>query len=158
METSLSKPSTKARRLRHLLVVALGQEEIGARIRKARKEMGLTQQEFAERIGLKNGANVSRLERGIDELTSKRLRRLIDATKKPAEFFVRDPEESQDGRAGPSTAETRTLLRELREDVAGLAQAVATVSVVQSTMLDELDAFRQEFAASQRTKPQRGEG
>src|SRR6266566_1560158 len=103
MKIRPAEPSTKARHLRHLLLVAIGQEEIGRRVKQARDEAGLTQQELAERIGLKNGANLSRIERGKTRLTTKRMVRIANATKKPAEFFVRDP--SQDGH-GTSTEES----------------------------------------------------
>src|SRR6266566_5466822 len=94
-----SRPSTKARHLRHLLLVAIGQEEIGRRVQQARDEAGLTQQELAERVGLKNGANLSRIERGKTRLTTRRMLRIADATKKPVEFFVRDASEDDHGAA-----------------------------------------------------------
>jgi transcriptional regulator with XRE-family HTH domain len=115
MQTRPIAPSTKARQLRHLLVVALGQEEIGARIKQARDGLGLTQQEFAERIGLKNGANVSRLERGVDEVTPKRLRRIAEETDRPMSFFVAEPEQTPNGQA--SLADLRSELAALHEDV-----------------------------------------
>lgn len=114
MEARLLAPSTKARQLRHLLVVALGQEQIGLRIKQARDELGLTQQEFAERIGLKNGANVSRLERGVDEVTPKRLRRISEETDKPMSFFVAEPT-TQNGSVEARLARIEATLEELAD-------------------------------------------
>src|SRR2546421_4479351 len=80
--------STKARHLRHLLRVAIGQEEIGRRIAEAREEAGLTQAQLAERIGVATAQSISRYERGETEIPSKRLKRIAEETDKPLEFFV----------------------------------------------------------------------
>src|SRR6266566_1738302 len=105
MQTIPREPSTKARHLRHLLLVAIGQEEIGLRVQQARDQAGLTQQELAERVGLKNGANLSRIERGKTRLTTRRMLRIAEATKKPVEIFVRDA--SEDGHGAVSREEQR---------------------------------------------------
>lgn len=148
MKIRPAEPSTRARHLRHLLLVAIGQEEIGRRVKQARAEAGLTQQELAERAGLKNGANVSRIERGKTNLTPKRMRRISDATKKPLEFFVRDSSQTanQDGasREGPQA------LQEIRETLVGLARAVEEVST-------EVRELRREVSSSQRRVPANGE-
>ncbi len=87
--------STKTRHLRHLLRVALGQTEIGQRIAVARDKAGLTQQELADRIGVKTAQSISRYERGETEVPMKKLERIADATRKPLSFFIQVPEERQ---------------------------------------------------------------
>ncbi len=80
--------STKASSLRHLLLVALGQEEIGRRIREARESADLTQQDLAGRIGVQTAQSISRYERGETEVPMKRIRRIAEATGKPLDFFI----------------------------------------------------------------------
>ena len=100
--------STKARTLRHLLRVAIGQQEIGNRIREARERADLTQAEV--------------------EVSSKRLRRIAEATNQPMSFFVQEPEEQARDvdvvdRLGRIEQEQRTQLELLRELVARLRPA-----------------------------------
>ena len=80
--------STKTRRLRQLLRMALGREELGRRIKQAREEADLTQQELADRIGVQTAQSVSRYERGETEVRMRRIERIAEATGKPLEFFV----------------------------------------------------------------------
>jgi transcriptional regulator with XRE-family HTH domain len=89
--TRHSAVSTKARHLRQLLRVALGQEEIGQRIRQAREESGFTQAELADKIDVATAQSISRYERGETEVSAKRLRRIAEATGKPLSFFVLEP-------------------------------------------------------------------
>lgn len=114
--------STKARHLRHLLRVAIGQQEIGRRIRDAREKADLTQAALAHLIGLTSGGQqISRYERGEVEVSSKRLRKIADATRQPMSFFVQEPEElardvdvvARLDRIEREQAEQLELLREL---------------------------------------------
>jgi transcriptional regulator with XRE-family HTH domain len=89
--TRHSAVSTKARHLRQLLRVALGQEEIGQRIKQAREESGFTQAELADKIDVATAQSISRYERGETEVSAKRLRRIAEATGKPLSFFVLEP-------------------------------------------------------------------
>jgi transcriptional regulator with XRE-family HTH domain len=68
--------------------MAIGQEEIGRRIAEAREEAGLSQRELAEKIGVADAQSVSRYERGITEVKTRRLERIAEATGKPLSFFV----------------------------------------------------------------------
>lgn len=70
--------------------MAMGQEELGRRIREAREEAGLTQPQLAETLGLKHPQSISNYERGVTEIPTKRLRRIAEATGKPMSFFVTD--------------------------------------------------------------------
>jgi transcriptional regulator with XRE-family HTH domain len=85
--------STKPRHLRHLLRVSLGLDELGRRIKQAREDAHLTQQELADRIGIKTAQSISRYERGETEVSTKRLRRIAEATGKEMTFFVTLPAE-----------------------------------------------------------------
>src|SRR5678815_4606013 len=86
--TSLTMVSTSTRHLRHLLRVAIGQEEIGRRIAQARDDAGLNQRQLAEQIGVADAQSISRYERGITEVSTKRLRRIAEVTGKPMAFCV----------------------------------------------------------------------
>jgi transcriptional regulator with XRE-family HTH domain len=142
MSARPQKPSTKARRLRHLLLMSLGQGEIGVRVKQARDACGFTQQELAERSGLKNGANISRIERGKTQLTSKRMRRIAAATRKPVEFFVQDlSANGERQREAPDST--------LREDLASLARAVEAIAASQRETAHEVRELRKELSASQ---------
>jgi transcriptional regulator with XRE-family HTH domain len=82
--------STKTRHLRHLLRVAIGQEEIGRRIKQAREEAGLTQPELAERLNLRHPQSISKYERGLTEVSTHRLERIAEVTGKPISYFVQE--------------------------------------------------------------------
>ena len=84
--------STETRRLRTLLLVALGQDELGRRIKRAREDAGMTQPELAAAVGWAHPQSVSKAERGETEVPMPRLRRIADATGKPLGFFVRENE------------------------------------------------------------------
>jgi transcriptional regulator with XRE-family HTH domain len=114
--TSTQVVSTKTRRLRHLLLMSLGQQELGKRIRQAHEEAGLTQSELAERLGLRHPQSISRYERGETEVPQKRLRRISDETEKPLSFFLADDlEQPEEPVADPATlALARQMLDELR--------------------------------------------
>lgn len=92
MSSSTSRVSTTPRRLRQLLLVALGQQELGRRIAQARDEHKpkLSQQELAEKIGLRSAQSVSNYERGVTEVRHARLVRIADATGKPLSFFLEE--------------------------------------------------------------------
>ncbi len=78
--------------------MALGQEELGRLIAKAREGADMTQQELADAIGIKNAQSISRYERGETEVPTKRLRKIADATGKPLAFFMGEtapPEEQR---------------------------------------------------------------
>lgn len=80
--------STRASHLRHLLRMAIGQQEIGQRIRQAREAADLTQQQLADRIGIQTAQSISRYERGETEVSTKRLRKIAEATGKELDYFV----------------------------------------------------------------------
>lgn len=106
--------STNTSHLRNLLLMALGQEEIGRRVKEARDSADLTQQELADRIGIAQGQTISNYERGTTEIPPKRLRRIAEATGKPLAFFVQDPDDQI----------TPTELALLRSDVQELQSAI----------------------------------
>lgn len=66
---------------------ALTEEELGRRVRLARADSGLTQQELAEAIGADQSA-VSRLEAGRD-ISTLLLTRIARATGKDVDYFLR---------------------------------------------------------------------
>lgn len=68
--------------------MAIGQQEIGQRIRQAREAADLTQQQLADRIGIQTAQSISRYERGETEVSTKRLRKIAEATGKELDYFV----------------------------------------------------------------------
>ena len=61
-------------------------QEVGARIRLARDEMGLSQEELGYRYGA-SGAQISQIERGVKELGIIRLERLAGILGKSVGWF-----------------------------------------------------------------------
>lgn len=84
--------STTTSRLRHLLIMTLGQEELGQRIKQAREDAHLSQRDLADKLGLKHPQSISRYERGIHEVPPRRLRQIAEVTNHPLSYFVGDGE------------------------------------------------------------------
>lgn len=99
--------------------MAIGQEEIGRRIKQARDDADLTQQELADRIGVQTAQSISRYERGQTEVSTKRLRKIAEATGKELDYFVQLlPEEASDQVTPSELAALRAEVEEVREGVA----------------------------------------
>ena len=47
--------------------------EIGARIKSRREELGLTQEELADRVGYKSKSAIQKIERGVNELRQEKI-------------------------------------------------------------------------------------
>jgi transcriptional regulator with XRE-family HTH domain len=147
------KLSTDTSRLRHLLLVALGQEHIGRLIKEARESADLTQQELADRIGIKQGQTISNYERGVTEVSTKRLRRIATETGKPITFFVQEPAAEPDEEDGSAA-----VLAELHSRLEGIAATVARVAEGQAEILSalaDLQADAQAAPAQPRARPRR---
>lgn len=80
--------STTPRFRRRLMRLAMGDPLIGQRVRRARDELGMSQAEFANAIGLKHPQSVSNYERGIDEVPADRLRKISQLTGKTVAWFL----------------------------------------------------------------------
>lgn len=52
---------------------------LGQRIKQKRKELGLSQEELANRLGLKSKSTICKIERGDDNLTTSSIRQYADA-------------------------------------------------------------------------------
>ena len=61
-------------------------KELGARVQRARRDLGLTQEELAARIGVTQGV-VSNLENGVSTLDVPDLPRWARALEKPVMYF-----------------------------------------------------------------------
>lgn len=68
--------------------MALGQEELGRRVKEARESANMTQRDLADAIDLRDAQSISNYERGLTEVPTRRLRRIAEATKKPLAFFL----------------------------------------------------------------------
>lgn len=100
-----------------LYFVALLREELGRRIKTARVAAGMSQRELATAIGLQNAQDVSRYERGVQQVPDYRIDLIAEATGRPRSYFVRDPAEPE-----PATQETdiRAQVVDLRVKVDAL--------------------------------------
>lgn len=67
---------------------ALG--EVRAALRERRRELGLSQQEVAQRMGLKSRTNVAELEKGIHDVGTQRLARWVAAVEARLSLRVAD--------------------------------------------------------------------
>jgi len=65
---------------------------IGGRIKAARENCGLTQQELAERIGIKYGQIISTIEKGEREIKANELYRIARALFKDISYFLTEEE------------------------------------------------------------------
>jgi transcriptional regulator with XRE-family HTH domain len=101
--------------------MALGQQELGRRIRQAREDAGFTQSELAEELGLRHPQSVSRYERGETEVPQKRLRRIAEVTGKPLGFFLNDEPVDQEP---TEDADTFALVQQILEQLGDLRAAV----------------------------------
>ena len=64
-------------------------KEIGARIRAARKEKGLTQMQLAEKVGV-SFQQIQKYETGKDRIFVERLQQIAQALKVPISYFFKD--------------------------------------------------------------------
>ena len=61
---------------------------VGKIIREKRKELGLTQEELAKKMGYKNRVSICKVETGKEDLTTERVRQFAKALQcKPAELM-----------------------------------------------------------------------
>ena len=116
--------STKTRRFRHLLRVALGQQEIGRRIHQAREDAGLTQSDLADLLGLGHPQSISRYERGETEVPQKRLRKIAEVTGKPLSYFVIDNLDAPRAPRSAEDQELQTLVHQVLEELRELRAVV----------------------------------
>jgi transcriptional regulator with XRE-family HTH domain len=133
---SLSTPRVQSGTL---YFVALLREELGRRIKVARTAAGLSQQDLAEKVGLKHAQDISRYERGKVDVPSHRIDLIAEATGRTRSFFVRDPNDPEP----------------IGEDrITGLEQKVEAVRIGQQQVLDLLS----EILGDVSTPPRRRSG
>ena len=65
--------------------------KLGKKIKLAMVEKNLTQLELAKKLGVKQAA-ISKLVRGINNLTLKNLKKISKITNKPLSYFLEDPD------------------------------------------------------------------
>ena len=70
---------------------------IGDRIRKRREELGLTQQQLADRLGYKSKATINKIEAGINGISQRRIVDFAHALNTTIEYLMEmdDVEETQ---------------------------------------------------------------
>ena len=120
--TKLTGLSTQSEHVGTLYFVALLREELGRRIKTARTAAGLSQQDLAEKIGLKHAQDISRYERGKTEVPGHRIDLIAEATDRPRSFFTRDPAEPEP--VSPSEPEVLQRIAQLEASVESLRHVV----------------------------------
>lgn len=115
--------------------MALGQDEIAAKVKEAREAAALTQQELGDRIGI-TSQQISRYERGANSVPMKQLRRIAEETRQPLSYFVAE----EDEHLTPGD----DLRRLLREELATVRREVA--GDLAATVEGFLDRLPQEIA------------
>lgn len=68
---------------------------IGDRIRRRREELGLTQQELAERVGYSSKTTINKIENGASELRQKKIMEMAKALETSVNYIM-GWEESED--------------------------------------------------------------
>ncbi len=94
-------------------------QEVGARIRQARDEMGLSQEELGYRYGA-SGAQISQIERGVKELGIIRLERLAGILGKSVGWFYE---------SDAPVALTLPPLRRIIKDIEAAAERLSCLQV-----------------------------
>lgn len=96
----------------------------GERIRQRRIELGLTQEELAQRLGNKSRASVCTVERGKEDLTTERLRKYAQALEcapedlmDPTDRFIHSPDFIQAMRDGIAESEAMERRWEALQDL-----------------------------------------
>ena len=129
--------STGSSRVGTLYLVALLREEVGRRIKVARTAAHLSQRELADKIGLANAQDVSRYERGVQQVPDFRIDLIAEATGRQRSYFTRDPAEAE-----PQTA-----------DPEAIARLEADVEVLQRMLADGLERLEGRLAEIAATRP-----
>lgn len=120
------RPSTLTRRQRKLLRLVMGDPVIGARVKRVRKSMALTQADFAEAIGLETGQAVSNIERGESAVTIGRARELARLSGKPVSYFL-DASFQKEEDTEPVVTGEPTWAADLRVEVAETRQLLERI-------------------------------
>lgn len=104
--------------------------EMGAAIRARRKELGLSQEQLAERVGV-SYQQVQRYENGSSTLNVENVQRIARALAVPvAAFFPASGEQGEPGVVAPFwSPEEKTLLRHFR-DLSSPSDKTLAISVV----------------------------
>lgn len=91
-------------------------EEMGAAIRERRKELGLSQEQLAQEVGV-SYQQIQRYESGYSRLNVENLQRIARVLQVPVtSFFVVDqPSIVAKSQASPDSSEEKTLLRYFRD-------------------------------------------
>jgi transcriptional regulator with XRE-family HTH domain len=100
------------------MTTGAGWQEIGARLGEARRAAGLTQDQFAERLGLDRTA-ISKIETGTRRVGALELTRMADVLGQPIDHFLTQPPPVLSGRQpvleeNESTATTSAFLVQAR--------------------------------------------
>ena len=100
------------------------QQQLGKRIREARKYIGLLQEDVAEVLRIPR-ASVSALETGKRRVSSLELRRLARLYRRPVGWFLSEPTEGEPDFATPLFRATAALSDADKEQVLRFAEFLA---------------------------------
>jgi transcriptional regulator with XRE-family HTH domain len=129
-----------------MLLVALGQDEVGRRIKRARERAGLSQQELAAKAGLRHAQQISKYERGLVEIPVKRLARIAEATQVSLDSFLEDAAANNNG-AQPATAVSEGELGAIASRLESAVERLADEARGLREVADRLEAGSQALEA-----------
>ena len=95
---------------------------LGDRIRKAREDMGLSQGNLAQLIGVKSGAVISNWEKGLNKPDAEKLVSLCEALHVTASYLLdfygktSDPEQQAERRTTPKELRLLSTYRQLHSE------------------------------------------
>jgi transcriptional regulator with XRE-family HTH domain len=112
---------------------------VGGRLRIARRSVGLTQKQLADKLGVES-ITVSRWERGVTSPSLPRLRRIAELTETTVSDLVRAPDTATE--QAVELAALREELAETRELVDRVARTLERLAQTRSSE-DSVSAFRE---------------
>lgn len=107
---------------------------VGQRLRSAREDKGLTQEDLADALGISK-SQISHFERGANLLTIEHLKKLPRILGRPVNYFLG---ESSSSRLTPDEDELVSLYRQVPDDLKALCMETAKLYVVEAKKLPPL--------------------
>ncbi len=131
-------------------------KEIGARIRAARKEKGLTQMQLAEKVGV-SFQQIQKYETGKDRIFVERLQQIAQALEVPISYFFKDFNEkaSLDGAESSYELlpkEVKEILPLSKEEIAILKKLRFMNNKIRASFLNQLEAIAETVCEGKKTR------
>ena len=131
-------------------------KEIGARIRAARKEKGLTQMQLAEKVGV-SFQQIQKYETGKDRIFVERLQQIAQALEIPISYFFKDFNEkvSLNGEEYSYELipkEVKEILPLSKEEIAILKKLRGMNDKIRASFLNQLEVIAETVTEGKKTR------